>query len=113
MSAADLRESVAKAIGEAECGGDTLIDCLQSFYGEPPEALLTIASVALRAIAGAGFVIVPREPTEEMIGAAAEEIEQGVKDYACDDMDGGGFVTVEQASEIARSALSAALKEMG
>lgn len=110
---ADLRESVARAREPLLFGDDAQLAhrIASPFTVEHARKIALDAAQAdieeiLRAIADAG-------PTNAMVRAAAEEIEQGVKDYACDDMDGGGFVTVEQAVEIARSALSAALKEMG
>lgn len=88
-----MREAIAGTLSDIDG------ECLPlDYYAEDVTKIIT-------AIRAAG-------PTEGMLLKAAEEIEQGVKDYACDDMDGGGFVTVEQAKQIARAALDAAFAEM-
>ena len=95
MSAADLRESVVKAILDTQIL--TLAQIGSPVGIKEGAAARALASAALRAVADAG-------PTDAMIEAAARVIEQDVKDYS------GGFVTVEEAKKIARAALAAAFK---
>lgn len=99
-----------------------LIEANDAFKGWPE-----LASAALRAIADAGFVIVPREPTESAVKLLERILKHG--EIAVIDT-GGPFASyggkkppnkemwavprhMHTDIEEARSALSAALKEMG
>ena len=65
-----------------------LIEANDAFKGWPE-----LASAALRAVADAGFVIVPREPTDKMVEAAAKE-------YARQDARINGGLGADAVSEV-------------
>lgn len=72
------------------------------------EAVLRLADAALRAVADAGFVIVPREPTEAMLKAGGDYQDR------CAVLNYGSPADVEGVYlAMIRAAIAAALKEMG
>lgn len=64
----ELREVIARALCASESGSTLLWDELTSF---DRIAFKRDAQASLDAITEAGFVIVPREPTKEMLKAGA------------------------------------------
>lgn len=92
----DLRESVEAAI-EREIGDEV-----------GNVGITVAASAALRAVADAGFVIVPREPTEAMLKAGGDYQDR------CAVLNYGSPADVEGVYlAMIRAAIAAALKEMG
>lgn len=82
---ADMVESVARAIADSRAGDDEgefeALRDLVDFSGENKarSVFLEAARAALSALNEAGFVVVPREPTEAMVeaGDARLDAEQG------------------------------------
>lgn len=99
----DLRESVARAIWDKDFRPMPAWDEMTW-----PEKLgyQKMASAALRALAEAGFVIMPREPTDEILGAmlTAHNAFEG------DHLAGNPLLWMRPAY---RAAVAAAMKEMG
>lgn len=128
----DLRESVARALmtvrAQMPGGGldgpelpvldmDPDFDDLPLHGGQgseddaiTQEAVLRLADAALRAVADAGFVIVPKEPTPEIITALCN-VRTTLSVGGMADLGSIGFP--ESAETIYRAAIAAALKEMG
>ena len=80
-----------------------LIEANDAFKGWPE-----LAAAALRAVADAGFVIVPREPTEAMLKAGGDYQDR------CAVLNYGSPADVEGVYlAMIRAAIAAALKEMG
>jgi len=115
----DLRESVARAMWKdaSERGADGFDSALDYQWHETDEdtrqTFLDDASAALRAVADAGFVIVPREPTEAMLAAGALAIDRAAFDSNWKGHPEDQRSRQDSAYDDARSALGAALKEMG
>jgi len=94
----DLRESVARAVKE----------CREHVAASQDEAADILTSAALRAVADAGFMIVPREPTEAMLKAGGDYQDR------CAVLNYGSPADVEGVYlAMIRAAIAAALKEMG
>jgi len=106
MSAADLRESVVKAILDTQIL--TLAQIGSPVGIKEGAAARALASAALRAIADAGFVIVPKDPTSAAISAGTKAIMDTIEYENSDGRD-----IILNPREVARAALAAAFKTMG
>jgi len=114
----DLRESVARAMWKdaSERGADGFDSALDYQWHETDEdtrqTFLDDASAALRAVADAGFVIVPREGLMQ----AAQRAEQAMRAwYEYQYNNKGTFDGKSERHDLVNAwrSLAAALKEMG
>ena len=107
----EIKERVARALYDHEWCEPDMPDWEQNHDAQDPYR--DNASAALRAIADAGFVIVPREPTEAMLAAGALAIDRAAFDSNWKGHPEDQRSRQDSAYDDARSALGAALKEMG
>lgn len=117
--ASDLRESVARAIATSygldpdDIAPRSVICGPGNEHLQEWEAYEEQASAALRAVADAGFVIVPREPTEVMVDEAAKEIcrQQFIDPDGVTALAGGQHRNWSLRRPVARATLRAAISE--
>lgn len=107
----DLREVIARALYDHDWRDPEMPDWDQNPDAQEPYR--DNASAALRAVADAGFVIVPREPTEVMVDEAAKEIcrQQFIDPDGVTALAGGQHRNWSLRRPVARATLRAAISE--
>jgi len=104
-----LRETVARAMCSAKGYAPDEIFHAQGYSPSRMwEHFTTEAYAALRAVADAGFVIVPKDPTSAAISAGTKAIMDTIEYENSDGRD-----IILNPRDVARAALAAAFKTMG